>query len=166
MGRELGRISGPLLAENLLRNGNNLAFESKLLYLDVVNGYVGIDTATPTRTLLVNVKADTTNLIVDTLATIANLEVSTNQIQNVSGGITFRPFQSATPTVTAPNFQAGNIKFSSNSFSNVINNADIILDPAGTGRVIFNSSRVNVDGDLHATGNITWDGNIKIHSRR
>ena len=162
MGRELGRISGPLLAENLLRNGNNLAFESKLLYLDVVNGYVGIDTATPTRTLLVNVKADTTNLIVDTLATIANLEVSTNQIQNVSGGITFRPFQSATPTVTAPNFQAGNIKFSSNSFSNVINNADIILDPAGTGRVIFNSSRVNVDGDLHATGNITWDGNITL----
>ena len=162
MGRELGRISGPLLAENLLRNGNNLAFDSKLIYLDVVNGYIGFNTATPTRTLLVNGKADTTNLIVNTLATIANLEVSTNQIQNVSGGITFRPFQSATPTVTAPNFQAGNIKFSANSFSNTVSNADIILDPVGTGRVIFNSSRVNVDGDLHATGNITWDGNITL----
>ena len=162
MGRELGRISGPLLAENLLRNGNNLAFESKLLYLDVVNGYIGVNTDTPTRTLLINGKANTTNLIVDTLATIANLEVSTNQIQNVSSGITFRPFQSATPTVTALNFQAGNLKFSSNSFSNTITNADIILDPAGTGTVVFNSNRVNVNGDLHATGNVTWDGNITL----
>ena len=160
MGRELGRISGPLLAENLLRNGNNLAFESKLLYLDVVNGYIGNNTNTPTRTFFINGKANSTNLIVDTLATIANLETSTNQIQNVSGTITFSPFQSANPTVTAPNFQAGNIKFSSNLFNNTVNNADIILDSAGTGTVIFNSSKVNVNGTLHATGNITWDGSI------
>ena len=160
MGRELGRISGPLLADNLKRNGTNLAFESKLLYLNVVNGYIGVNSTAPSTALFINGKADTTNLIADTDAIIANLEFSTNQVQNVSGSITFRPLQSATPTVTAPNFQAGNLKFSSNSLSNTVTNADIILDPAGTGKVIFNSTQVNVDGTLHATGNITWDGSI------
>jgi hypothetical protein len=35
MGVELGRISGPLLEANLLRNGIDLAFETELLYLKV-----------------------------------------------------------------------------------------------------------------------------------
>ena len=50
-GRELGRISGPLLSENLRRNGVNLAFDNDKLYLNVVNKYVGFGTSTPTRTL-------------------------------------------------------------------------------------------------------------------
>ena len=35
MSRQLGRISGPLLANNLLRNGVDLAFETDVLYLKV-----------------------------------------------------------------------------------------------------------------------------------
>ena len=162
MGRELGRISGPLLAENLLRNGNNLAFDSKLIYLDVVNGYIGINTDTPTRHLLVDGTLDTTNLIVDTSATIADLEFTTDQIQNVTGGITFTPFQSANPIVTAPKFKVSNIEFTNNSISNLTNNANIVLDPNGSGKVIFNTSKVNVTGSLHATGDITWDGSITL----
>ena len=42
----VGRISGPLLAKNLLRDGVNLAFETDLLYLDVVSGRIGINTST------------------------------------------------------------------------------------------------------------------------
>lgn len=42
----VGRISGPLLAKNLLRDGVNLAFETDLLYLDVTNGRIGINTST------------------------------------------------------------------------------------------------------------------------
>ena len=42
-----GRISGPLLKSNLVRNGVNLAFETDLLYLDVNNNRVGIKTANP-----------------------------------------------------------------------------------------------------------------------
>ena len=160
MGRELGRISGPLLAENLLRNGNNLAFDTDLLYLDVVNRRIGFKTDTPTRDLLIPNNADTTNLIVDTLATIADFEFTTNQIQNVTGGITFTPFQGVDPTVTAPNFRISNLEFSSNALSNLVEDSNIILDPNGSGRVIFTSNRVNVDGNLHATGDITWDGSI------
>ena len=47
----VGRISGPLLKSNLLRNGVDLAFETDLLYLDVSNGRVGINTDTPSKSL-------------------------------------------------------------------------------------------------------------------
>jgi hypothetical protein len=50
-GRELGRISGPLLSADLRRNGVNLAVDTDKLYLNVVNKYVGFGTNTPTRTL-------------------------------------------------------------------------------------------------------------------
>jgi hypothetical protein len=160
MGRELGRISGPLLAENLLRNGNNLAFESKLLYLDVVNGYIGVNTDTPTRTLVINGKTNTTNLTVDTLATIANLEISTSQIQNVSGGITLSPNQSLNPTVNVPRLTTASFDITTNTISNSTINSNITLDPMGTGQLVVTTTNVDVRGSLHATGNITWDGAI------
>ena len=50
----VGRISGPLLAQNLLRNGVDLAFETELLYLDVNNGRIGVQTSNPQYTLDVN----------------------------------------------------------------------------------------------------------------
>ena len=43
----IGRISGPLLKANLLREGVDLAFETNLLYLDVNNSRVGINNASP-----------------------------------------------------------------------------------------------------------------------
>lgn len=50
----VGRITGPLLSKNLLRDGVDLAFETDLLYLDVKTGQIGIKTATPQYTLDVN----------------------------------------------------------------------------------------------------------------
>ena len=49
---QVGRISGPLLTENLLRNGNNLAFRNdldttQLLYLDVVEGRLAVNHNAP-----------------------------------------------------------------------------------------------------------------------
>ena len=41
------RIPGNMLQSNLERNGVDLAFETNLLYLDVVNGRVGIGTSSP-----------------------------------------------------------------------------------------------------------------------
>lgn len=43
----LNGVSGSLLDNNLLRNGVDLAFETNLLYLNVVNGRVGIKNGTP-----------------------------------------------------------------------------------------------------------------------
>ena len=41
------RVKGQMLESNLLRNGFDLAFETDLLYLDVVNSRVGIKTDAP-----------------------------------------------------------------------------------------------------------------------
>ena len=40
---QLGRITGPLLEANLLRNGVDLAFETTLLYIDVNDDSIGIN---------------------------------------------------------------------------------------------------------------------------
>lgn len=162
MGRELGRISGPLLAENLLRNGNNLAFETNLLYLDVVNGWIGIKNATPTRTLNITGKTDTTNLIVDTSATVANLEFTTSQIQNVSGSITLSPNQSLNPTVNVPRLTTAFFDVTTNSISSTVLDSNITLDPMGTGQLVVTAANVDIRGSLRATGNITWDGSVVL----
>jgi hypothetical protein len=91
-GRELGRISGPLLSADLRRNGVNLAVDTDKLYLNVTNKYVGFGTNTPTRTLTApgNSRFARTNsalsdLIVTTQADIGNLTFNnTDNIQNFS----------------------------------------------------------------------------------
>lgn len=160
MGIELGRISGPLLAENLLRNGIDLAFEDNLLYLDVNNNRIGIRKDNPGHTLDITGTTDTTNLIVDTNASIGNLVFNTNLIQNVSGSINIVPDQTADPVITATQFGTFNLRISDRLIENITADSNINISPNGTGKVVFNTDTVNVDGDLHATGNITWDGSI------
>jgi hypothetical protein len=161
MGIELGRISGPLLAENLLRNGIDLAFEDNLLYLDVTNNRIGIRKDNPGYTLDITGTTDTTNLIVDTSVNIGNnLVVNTNLIQNISGAINIVPDQTTNPVITATQFGTLNLRISDRLIENITNGSNINISPNGTGQVIFNTTKVNVDGDLHATGDITWDGSI------
>ena len=58
----IGRISGPLLKQNLIRDGVNLAFETDLLFLDVVNSRIGVNSAAPQYALDVVGTARTSNL--------------------------------------------------------------------------------------------------------
>jgi hypothetical protein len=161
MGRELGRISGPLLAENLLRNGQNLAFDTKVLYLDVVNKRIGFNNSTPVTDLYTPTNIGTTNLIVDNLsdnANISNFVIGSNHIQNSISSITIRPNQASNPTITAPGISTSALLFRGNTLSNTAS-TNLKLSPIGTG-VTNIRSNVTVNGDLHATGNITFDGNI------
>jgi hypothetical protein len=79
MGAELGRISGPLLADNLVRNGIDLSFRNfqadpDLLYLNVVDGRIGVNTSTPGREVDVPVKIRSTNFKVPTLSSIVIIQ--------------------------------------------------------------------------------------------
>ena len=69
----IGRISGPLLKANLLREGVNLAFENDLLYLDVVNSRIGINKSDPQYDLDVTGTTRAPSLEVSTLANIGNV---------------------------------------------------------------------------------------------
>lgn len=161
MGRELGRISGPLLAENLLRNGVNLAFETDLLYFDVTNGRIGIRNDAPGRTLFVNNYIQTTNLIVDTGLTVPDFSISGNTIQQLTGRLYIKPNQTSNPTITATAIGTSLLTFDNNELKNATDGSNIELSPIGTGITNIRNS-VNVYGGLHATGNITWDGDITL----
>jgi hypothetical protein len=111
MAAEFGRITGPLLARNLLRNGVDLAFETDLLYLKVSpsvynlnpddsdgnpqlgDSAIGINTDAPTSPLTVNGLVRTTNLIAPQTLTTPEFTIGTNTIQNVFGTIYIQPAQ-------------------------------------------------------------------------
>jgi len=156
----VGRISGPLLKDNLLRNGQNLAFETNLLYLDVVNSRVGINTSSPTNDLSVNGTTRTTNLYTSGSATLGLLTFSGSTISTNDSTITFSP-QGTNATVYQGTALVGNLSLTGNTLSSTNANGAVNINANGTGVINLNNN-VLVTGNLHATGNITADGNIQL----
>ena len=75
---QLGRISGPLLKENLTRNNVDLAFETDLLYLDVNNLRIGIRNSSPIRDLFIDSSGLTVDAIIDNQITADNVIINNN----------------------------------------------------------------------------------------
>jgi cytoskeletal protein CcmA (bactofilin family) len=156
----VGRISGPLLKSNLIRNGIDLAFETDLLYLDVTdpdpaNHKVGIKTTSPTHELQVNGTTRTNNLLVDTQADIADITITGNTISSAN---TLNLLTTGSDSVI---YQRQLDVQSLSIFDNVISsnesNANIELRPNGTGQVEVHSD-LQVDGDVEVTGDVTIRG--------
>lgn len=156
----VGRISGPLLKDNLLRNGVNLAFETNLLYLDVVNGRVGINTITPDHELSVNGTTRTANLYATNQAIISEITVTGNTISSTNPTINLLP-TGAAGVVYQGTLSVGSLRVSTNTISAVSGNTDVNITASGTGQIKLNSNTY-VTGNLHATGTITSDGNIQL----
>jgi len=156
----IGRISGPLLKANLLRDGVNLAFETDLLFLDVVNGRVGIKTASPTHDLTINGTTRTTELEATVEADIATFNIVANTISSTSDTINLEP-SGTNPVVYQGKLVTGDLQISTNVIETVTDGTDLNITTNGIGQVIVNAN-VLVNGDLHATGNITADGSITL----
>ena len=154
----VGRISGPLLKENLIRNGIDLAFETDLLYLDVNNQSIGIKTTSPTHELQVNGTTKTTNLIVDTTANLADVTIEGNTISTTNQ---FLNLATLDTVVSLNRIRIDSIEIEGNAITTNSSNANLELRPNGTGSVDIHSN-LNVTGNIHATGNISADGNIII----
>ena len=153
----VGRISGPLLKSNLLRDGVDLAFETDLLYLDVNNGRVGINTGTPDYDLDVNGTVRSTNAIVDTQTTIATFTVSGNTIASSNSTINLEP-SGANAVVYQGKLQVNsNLQLTTNAISTTVTDANLEFNTLGTGQVNINSNTL-IDGNLHVTGNLQVDG--------
>ena len=151
----VGRISGPLLKANLLRDGVPLAFETDLLYLDVVNGRIGVKTTAPSDDLHIAGTSRTANLLVDTQADLATFTISGSTISSSSSIINIEP-TGASPVVYQAKIQVDDLTISGNTIESL---DDITIRTNGTG-VVNIQSNVEVDGNIHATGNITADGDI------
>ena len=156
----VGRISGPLLKDNLLRNGVNLAFETNLLYLDVVNSRAGINTTSPLYDLDVNGTTRSVNLYTTTQAQLGTFTISGSTISSSSNTINLTP-NGVNATVFSGKISVGNLGLSGNVLSSTNTNGDINVTANGTGNINLNSN-VLITGNLHATGTITADGNIQL----
>jgi len=169
MSQQLGRISGPLLKDNLLRDGVNLEFSdsgigTSLLYLDVNSRKISVNTI---GSEILNIgdggnpgTTKTVDIITDS-AKISNIEIGldgTNIISTDIGGISLTPAQTD-PLILADQLQAGDINFKDNVVSNYKINGSIELRPNGSGIVDIQSSS-QIRGNLTVTGNITIDGDL------
>jgi hypothetical protein len=157
----IGRISGPLLKSNLLRNGVDLAFETDLLYLDVNNRRIGVKTTTPQYPLDVAGIARVTDLeITNPVFTIGNVTIngSTNTIST-----TAQEFRIATTdsVIIGNRVLVGDLEINDSFIENTNTNSDLYIRANGTGEVNIEGNTV-ITGNLHATGNITADGDIQI----
>lgn len=161
MANTVGKISGQMLESDLLREGVPLAFDTDLLYLNVNSKRVGINTDTPFRTLLVDNTIRTADLIVNNPFTLEDLTFSGNTISSNSNLYLYA--SGPEPTITTKRLETANLYIDGNSIVSKILNADINLVPAGTGNVVLDAN-VEVIGSLHATGDLTFDGNFVIGS--
>jgi hypothetical protein len=163
----VGRISGPLLKANLLRDGVDLAFETDLLYLDVVNSRVGIKTATPlsdlptgTVGLDINGTTRTAKLEATTEAKLATFTLLGNTIYSSSSTINLTP-QGSNPVVYQGTIVVDQLEISGNTVASTGTNTNLEIT-AGLGGTVNINSNVEVFGNLHATGDITANGNITL----
>ena len=156
----IGRISGQLLKSNLLRAGENLAFETDLLYLDVVNSRIGIKTAAPSTDLDVNGHIRSNSLTVDTQLNVGDLHFTGNTITSDSGTINFAA-AAGEATVYHSRLQIDDLQLQGNTISTTVSNSSIELDPNGSGTVNI-VANTNITGNLAVTGNINATGNVVI----
>ena len=155
----VGRISGPLLKANLLRDGVDLAFENDLLYLDVNNLRVGINTSTPTHDLTVDGTTRTTDLEVTNQLDVGPITIVGNNISTSAGYIYLNP--ASNTVVYQSRITVDDIDISTNTIETNSPNTDLEIHTSGTGSLKVYADTL-IDGNLHATGNITADGSIQL----
>jgi hypothetical protein len=161
----IGRISGPLLKANLIRDGVDLTFRNgasdpDLLYLDVNNARIGVNNSAPTTDLHVTGSTRTTTITVDNQLDLGNLHITGNTISSDLNTISFVP-SGADPVIYNSKLHVDDLSIEGNTISTLSTNANLELRPNGTGTLeVFAST--NIDGNLYVTGNINADGNVTI----
>jgi hypothetical protein len=161
---DIGRISGPMLADNLLRQDVDLAFDTDLLYLDVgLNsgaGGVGINTDAFSRTLQIDGKTRTVELIAPR-ATLEGIIVENNQLKTINGPLYLQAAGGQNGVILIDRNETDDLYFDGNVIGSKNSNVNINLDPSGTGDVNF-YQQLDINGNLYLSGNILVDGDVSI----
>ena len=161
---DLGRISGQMLASDLLRSGVDLSFDTDHLYLDVdLNsgiGGVGINTDAFTRTLEINQDTRTVNLIADRVS-IPNIIIENNSISTIIGPLYLSATGGQSSTILFDRNEVDDLYFDGNVIGSKTSNTDIILD-SGAGNTVDFIGNTNINNDIFLTGDIIIDGNLSV----
>lgn len=156
---QVGRISGPLLEANLLRD-NDLAFETDLLYFDITNNRIGVKTDAPSHDADIVGTTKINNAVVNTTALFDNVYFNSNgTISSYSGPVVVAP-QGADPYLEFNRLNTDKLSIKGNLIKSYEEpNGDIVLRASGTGEVIFEDN-TTVQGNLETTGDISINGNL------
>lgn len=137
----IGRITGPLLNENLVRDGVDLRFDNDLLVLSVQGKRIGIRNQNPRYTLDVSGAIHGQTLLIDNTGTIALVTISssttgTSFIETTYGPMVIRPGGDETLTIVADTLIDGNLHVT----KNITSDGDVRLgDNTSTDAVVFES---------------------------
>lgn len=142
---EIGRISGPLLRENLLRDTVNLRFESNLIFLDVNTHAADVLASTDPTSWTGNVGIRNSNPAYP-------LDVQGTTRSNI---LLVKPNASYDAYA-----EIDDIKLDGRTISTIVGNLEIQA-ATGSDRVNINSN-TKINADLEVTGNITLGGTINI----
>ena len=143
----INKISGNILADNLLR-GSNLAFQNDLLYIDVANDRVGVLTATLSDEFTVNGVANVSNVRVTSATANGIFYADSNLLALTDGNFTW----DGTTLAVIGNIDAGNVNVVDEISANIVtaNTADIET---------LNIGNVDISGNL-TVGNLTANTSI------
>lgn len=166
--KSLGRIGGQLLSDNLLFQGQDIQFDTDLLYLDVVNKRIAINNygASPFELFIGSAASDqkilTTNLIVDGVTTTNNgWTIQTNNIQPPAAGpLYIQPVQAVNPIIITNGVGTDKV----NIFDRLIvaknTNENINISPTSTlTNFTGNLTVQGTSGLTYITGSALIDGN-------
>lgn len=170
----IGRISGQLLKDNLLRqsdlNFKNTVSNTALLHFDVNNRRIGVNTESPSDILEVVNQIASTNYIspysnIDNISIhyIANNGTNTgNEIVANTGDL----FLNSSDKISSSSIATDDINFDNNVISTYTTDTNLEIRPEGTGAVNIgdsnNETQLNITGSLYTTGNITFGANLTL----
>ena len=138
----VGRISGPLLRANLERNGIDLAVETDLLYIDVTNNRIGVNTNSPNFDLQVVGAIDSTSLQAG-LVTIDDVVVDNNQITTSTGDLLL------TGATASDNVIINDLSYNQNEISSTANGQDLLINTLDGGTVVINGKLAITDPSVN-----------------
>jgi len=167
----LGRVSGPLLSDNLIRNGYDLTFrngptDTDLLYLDVTNKRISVNKDTPALAFEVVGDGKVTQdfIVTGTSATLNEIIFNTNgSVTTALGPIIIAP-TGADAYVRYGKVLNTQLELKDNYIKVSTANTNLALQAHGTGFVdLQRTSRVT--GNVEVTGAITTGGDVRLNGQ-
>jgi hypothetical protein len=172
----LGKIAGPALKDNLVRLGVDLSIETNLLYVDVNNQRIGINTATPNVDLDVNGIANFSDTLqinagnIITLSNDANIYLTPNGAGQVVISGTLSPgnlsiadggsisgADSISSNTYTSNVSTGTAPFTVSSTTRVDN-----LNVAAAGNLIDGNSSITVNPNGNVNISVAGNSNVVV----